>query len=66
MLTKVTVNGRTYHVRNPLLFIHDKLDLPHSAIVYKLDNGEYVVEFSTRIDVPETLSSGSGNYRREW
>lgn len=66
MLTKVTVNGRTYHVRNAFLFCYEKLDLPHNAILYKMPNGDYVCKFSTYIEVPETLSSGSGNYRREW
>ena len=65
MYHNVYVNGKKYRIRNPLLFIYFKLDLPDDRLVWKDDDGWYV-KFRTTVEVPETLSSGTGNYKKEW
>jgi hypothetical protein len=65
MYHNVYVNGKKYRIRNPLLFIYFKLDLPDDRLVWKDDDGWYV-KFTTTVEVPETLSSGTGNYKKGW
>jgi hypothetical protein len=66
MYHNVYVNGKKYRIRNPLLFIYFKLDLPDKRVVWRDEKGDWYIRFDTSIKVPETLSSGTGGYKKEW
>ena len=65
-MTNVIVNGKTYRVKSPILFVMLKLDLPSDRVIWRNENGDWIVRYDTSLALPETLSSGTGSYRRDW